>query len=220
MYKRRLTSGEGLNLLKVGEDVVDSLSYNSDGEPSHQTSISIQDLDIKTSSTDRSGLKIKGSDPSFRSDTTPRKDSSSSFINFPELEVKSNSLFKGVVSSVNNNVDFDPSAAVIVIDGSTSDAFDSQTVRIINRPTGTVDLTNDIYDLHLRQQPPITSNLSRVMYSPKTKMLVFSYYDSRENKWVESVQSCEAKSLSLSPIYPRNKFVFKWVSDRSMSKIF
>jgi len=51
--------------------------------------------------------------------------------------------------------------------------------------------------------------------------MAFYYHDSRENRWIKSIQSAESTSLNLTPIPKRGgRFVFRWVEDRYLSNLF
>jgi hypothetical protein len=205
--KARLVDDEGINVLPPGSTIVDHLSEDLGGDDTQASSIPFVDLGIKTSKVNRRGERIPN-------------DSTIDFIRFPDREFRSEP--PNVSSPNDNNINFDPKAKLIIVDGSTDGAAESQSVRIINRPHGTVDVVSDFYNDHLLQQPIVTGNFVRSMMNPKTGKIVFYYRESRENRWIQSIQSTEALSLNLTPIVGGGSrgFVFKWIEDRGMSKIF
>lgn len=205
--KSRHVNKEGIRVLPPGSTSVDSLSFDADGEPAQKTAIPFVDLEIKASTSNLRGEPIPD-------------DSSVEFIRFPIELVES--LPSQISSPNNNNLDFDPQAKLILIDGSTESLLENQSVRIINRPHGTMDLVSDFYNEHLIQQPIVSSNFVRSMLDPKTGKIVFYYRDSRENRWIKSVQRTEPLSLNLTPKVSggHKGFVFRWIEDRNVTKIF
>jgi len=119
----------------------------------------------------------------------------------------------------NNNLDFDPKAGLIIIDGSTPEKLAAQSVKIINRPYNTMSTRSGEYNEHLIQQPIITGNLVRYMTNPITGKTVFYYFDSRECRWIHSIQQITPKTLNIGNVVGNPK-VFTWVTDPVMSKIF
>tara|TARA_B100000131_G_C18099445_1_gene605388 strand:+ start:773 stop:1657 length:885 start_codon:yes stop_codon:yes gene_type:complete len=203
---RRLVGDEGINILKVGEDVVDSLSFDIDGYAAQESAIELQSLDIKTSSYDSSGYKTD-------------EFSSHSFINFPDINNNYDEKIFGSTSS--DSIFFNPKAGYIEIDGRTRDAIDSQEVRVINRTSGSFSTVGSSFNDHLLQAPPVTGNLVKSFYDSRTGIYTSYYYESRECRWIVSKQSVEKKSLSLGGYGPsKNRHVFRWVKSRHMSKLY
>ena len=205
---RRLVGNEGINILKVGEEVVDSISFDSDGYAAQETSIDILSLDVKTSSYDSSGYKTK-------------EFSSHEFITFPKIRrrVDDEKIFGR--SSVNNNALFNPKAGYIDIDGRTRAAIDSQEVRIVNRTSGSHTTVGSAFNDHLLQAPPVTGNLVKSFYDARTSTYTSYYYESRECRWIVSRQSIDRKSMFLGNYgSAKHKHVFRWVKSRHMSKIY
>ena len=54
----RITGSEGISILRFGSEVIDSLSFNSSGDPAQQTSINFDDLSIKSSREDYQGIRL------------------------------------------------------------------------------------------------------------------------------------------------------------------
>ena len=204
---RRMMGSEGISILRVGSEVVDSLSLNLDGYASQETSIDISDLDIKTSKYDSIGYE--------NPDKTSRD-----FIRFSEKDSSNNNdIFSS--TSVNSNIFFNPKAGYIEIDGTTKGAIDSQEVRIVNRASGTMSTVGSAFNDHLLQTPPVTGNLVRSYYDKNRNIMISYYYESRECRWIVSKQSVNLKTIvASSPSDPRSRFVFKWVKSRHMSKIY
>jgi len=203
----RRTGREGVSVLPVGRDIIDSLAYDADGYAAQETSIDVTDLDIIASRTNRLGEKIVDGS------------SSRSFINFIKPEITS--ITEEYRSSPNNdNVSFNPNASVIVIDGSSVENAESQIVKIINRPHGTMSVVSPFYNEHLQSEPIVTGNFVRSMYNPTTGKIVFYYSESRENRWIKSIQKVESLPRLNLTCRMVPTFVFQWIEDRAMSKIF
>ena len=96
----RILGEEGIVVMRYGAEAVDNLGYTSDGEDAQKTSIEVGELDIKSSKTNSRG-------EAFSDGKTSRE-----FINFP---ARSKDLNPDVVSTPNDNINFDPSARVILI---------------------------------------------------------------------------------------------------------
>jgi hypothetical protein len=110
---------------------------------------------------------------------------------------------------------------MIIIDGSTTENFDNQTIRIINRPHGSLDLLSKENIITSSEWQLNSSGLVRTMINPKTGKMVFYYRDSRENRWIQSIQTTEMKKLNLGNRPGAVKgFVFEWVEYRAQTKIF
>jgi hypothetical protein len=203
----RRVGKEGIQVLPADGIPVDSLSIDINGNNAQETVIEIVDLDIKTSKTNRIGERLIGN-------------SAHDFINFVEPEISSSRTEKERSSPNDNNVDFNPNANVIIIDGFEEEDAQNQVVKIINRPHGTMSVVSPFYNEHLQSEPIITGNLVRMMYDPGTGKVVFYYSESRENRWIKSIQKINnAPNLRISDSM-RPGFVFRWIEDRAMSKIF
>jgi len=203
----RLFSEEGIRVLPHGGDVVDNLSYTSSGDNAQETAIPFNDLDIKASTTDHRGIAISGTTVGF--------------IN--KVGGKASPDYNDI-SHVNNNYNFDPKAKVIVIDGTTQAKTDEQVVRIINRPYNTMHPLDkdkdDWYNDHLKQNPTISGNLVRQVYDKSTGYVTFYYYESRDSRWIISKQKVDGDNFSIQTPSVQTPFVFKWINDRSMTKIY
>jgi len=205
--KVRHIGKEGINILPAGSTIADNLSFNASGGLAQASSIPFVDLDVVASTTNRFGEDIP-------------VDTTIDFIRFPiEKPLEPNPI--PPISSPNNNVNFNPKAAYIVIDGSTKAALDNQVVRIINRPHGTIDLLSRINNQNMDEYQLTTSNFVRHMIDPRTGKVTFYYRDSRENRWIKSTQRVEGKGLNLAKAANMpNSLVFRWIEDRSQSKIY
>jgi hypothetical protein len=204
--KVRHTGKEGINILPPGVSPVDHLSLDADGDWAQSTTIPFQDLDVVASTTNDKGEDIPG-------------DTTIDFINFAiEVPLVPN---KPAISSPNNNINFDPTASYIIIDGTTPEAIENQTVRIINRPHGTMDLLSRMHNQNMSEYQITSSNFVRSMIDPKSGKITFYYRDSRENRWIKSTQKVEGKGLNLTPKSSgTSSFVFRWIEDRAQSKIY
>jgi hypothetical protein len=207
LARTRNVSGEGIVILPAGEydNFVDHLSEDTNGQESQRTTIEFLDLMIITSTTNSLGEPLASG--SLSTETTH------DFINIPD---RSGGTEIPDISSVHDS-DFFPNAKVIVIDGSTEALLDSQAVRIINRPHGTIDPSSSFYNDHIIERPLVSGNFVRAMYNPKTGKAVFYYRESRDNRWIKSVQSVQPKCIKAES---KPGFVFKWIESRSMSKIY
>ena len=98
--------------------------------------------------------------------------------------------------------------------------MNSQTVLIINRSYETFNPSSEFYienDSNFRQI--ISGNLVKSVYNSNTGILTSYYYESKESKWIVSNQKIEPKKLNIGNYRVKN-FVYKWVKDPVMSKIF
>jgi len=201
----RHVGGEGIIVMPYGEDAVEALSVNSDGEQTQASSILFEDLDIKASSVDSDGTQIEDGKTSV------------SFVNFPSTISPNDTIS---VSYVNNNAEFDPSAKFIIIDGSTDELTENQVVKIVNRTYSTFGPTSKFYDERLGEKEPIvTGNYVKSFYNEKTGIYVSYYWESLESRWMKSIQRVERVKVKGSN-KASNSFVYRWIQDRSLSQIF
>lgn len=204
---RRFKDTDGISILPPGAEVVDSLAVDQDGNQARETSIPFVDLEMKASDRDVY-KKYDGGKTSL------------AFINFNLEMIMTEMPYQSKSSSPNNNnLDFDPKAGLIIIDGSTPEKLAAQSVKIINRPYNTMSVRSGEYNEHLVQQPIITGNFVRYMTNPKTGKTVFYYFDSRECRWIHSIQQITPKTLNIGNMVG-NPRVFAWITDPVMSKIF
>lgn len=196
--KVALTKKEGVNVRPVGKPIVDSLAVDLDGNLAKTTAIPFEDLDIKTSTSDRIGQEIPDNS------TVP-------FIKFPKFT-------RPGTTDVSNpeDINFDPTAKVIVINGYAG--LDKQQIRIINRPNGTMGPTSKYMDEKFQYNSMISGDFVRYMYNPVTKKLVFYYRESLDGRWIISSQKVDAATFNFTPI--GNPFVFRWIEDRCQTRIF
>jgi hypothetical protein len=203
--RTRLTEQEGINLLPPDSVPVDHLSYDANGNIAQASSIPFQDLDLKGSTTNNRGEDIPG-------DTT---------LDFVNFEIKKFPSQKPPISTPNNNINFDPKAFYIIIDGTTKESQENQVVKIINRPHGTMDSVSPFQFQNIQINQLNTSNYVRHMINPATGQISFYYRDSRDNRWIRSTQKIEGKGLNLTATAgPPNSFVFRWIEHRTQSKIY
>ena len=203
---KRFEQTQGINILPPNSQVVDSIAVTADGTAARETSIEFVDLEMKA--TDRDKYKrFEGGKTSLE------------FINF-RLEILINEIpYQSKVSSTNNNLDFDPKAGLIIIDGSTPEKMSAQSIKIINRPNNTMAPRSDSYNYRTSQESVQSSNLVRYFINPKTGKMVFYYFDSRECRWIQSIQQITPKVLDIGQQVGNPK-VFSWIQDPIMSKIF
>lgn len=201
---------EGIQILPADGVPIFSLGYNEDGYASQQSSIVLEELDIVASRTDYTGMPILGENDGK---------TSKSFINLIKDKARYSYPYKS--SPNNENVFFDPKAKYIEIDGTTSAAMDGQIVKIVNRPYGNFDPVSKGYNEGKKQsENVITGNLVRSIYDPSTGLYVSYYYESKDSRWIVSKQKTDKKILNINFNSEKNRFVFRWVEDRHMTKIF
>lgn len=196
--KTALIKKEGVNVRPVGKPIVDSLAVDLSGKPAKTTSIPFEDLDIKTSTSDRIGQEIPGNS------TVP-------FIKFPKV------LPRGSTEISNpESINFDPTAKLIIINGYAG--LENQQIRIINRPNGTMGPTSKYMEDKFQYNSMISGDFVRYMYNPVTKKIVFYYRESLDGRWIISSQKVDAATFNFTPI--GNPFVFRWIEDRCQTRIF
>jgi hypothetical protein len=201
---------EGIQILPSGSDYLVSLGFDEDGDPTQNSSIILDDLDIVASKTDYIGMPIEGQE-----DGKTTRD----FINFIKDKTKISHPYKTTPN--NNNVYFDPKSKYIEIDGTTTSAMESQIVKIVNRPYGNFDPVSKGYNEAMKQSENVISgNLVRSMYDPATGIYVSFYYESKDSRWIVSKQKTDKKIFVINFNSEKNKFVFRWVEDRHMTRIF
>ena len=193
--------GEGISVLPFGSTSVNNLSFDADGYAAQESSSDFVDLDIKAS--------ITGGE----------NQTSVSFVNFADVDPEGDSFSS---SSVNDNVYFDPTAKLILVDGSTDEAFDNQQVKLINRTYNSFDPTSKLFTERLGQKEPIvTGNYVRSYYNPATKEYVSFYYESVDSRWIISKQ--KLKNTVIKSGYPSNsrgrggRFVYRWIENPGLS---
>lgn len=197
--------GDGIVVMDSSDVSVNNLSMNTSGEATQVSSIEFVDLDIKASRVDSSGVRLDENKTSI------------SFINFPD---KSPGDIEIVMSTPNNNANFDPTARFITIDGSTPQKFEDQVVKIVNRAYSTFGPTSSFYNARLAdQQPVVTGNYVKSFYNPDNGLYVSYYWESLESRWIESIQRVDVSQLSLGSKM-EHKFVYRWIQDRALSQLF
>jgi hypothetical protein len=203
--RTRLINGEGINILPPDVTVVDNLAYDEDGSAAKETTIPFVDLDLKASTRSNIGEDISGN-------------STIDFINLPERTIGEGNP---AISSPNDHSNFNPQASMIIIDGTTDAERDSQVVQIINRPYLSMDPVYGVFAENWEHRQLVTSSLVRAVKNPKTGIITFYYRDSRENRWIKSNQDTTPRTLDISPKKERvMPLVFRWVENRSQTKIF
>ncbi len=208
--KTQHTGYEGIQILPVNTTPVTSLGYTETGSLGQQSAILLEDIDIVGSKTDYTGMPILDE----KNGAT-----SKSFINL--AKDKSRYLIPDKSSPNNNNVFFDPKAKYIEIDGTSAAALESQVVKIVNRQYGNFDPVSKGYNEAKKQsENVITGNLVRSIYDPSTGLYVSFYYESKDSRWIVSKQKTDKKILKINFNSEKNRFVFRWVEDRYMSKLY
>ena len=203
---------EGISVLRAGSSAVSSLSKGLDGEKKQESSATFDKLEMKASTEDSKGVKTRGG-------------TSLSFVNILENVSSENEGSLGKSSTPNNNNNnFDPKAGMIIIDGRTQSDLDSQSVRLVNRPAGSMDNVSKFYNENLQQQQaPATANLVRYIYNPNTGVTAFYYFESKECRWIISKQKVDYKQLNISSTGRARSaagIVFRWIQERSVSTVF
>jgi hypothetical protein len=206
----RHIGSEGISILPFGEDAVDNMSYLVDGENAQETSIEFSSLDISASETSRSGTPNEGG-------------LSVDFIK-KAISPDTDTDFYGKRTTV-NSASFNPKAGVIVIDGTSKEKAEEQVVRIVNRAYNSIDTVSKFYDENWKQQEQvITGNLVRSIYNSQTGIIAFFYWESKESRWLVSKQKVDPKEFRLKHSSGgrrgAGRFVYRWIQERSSSKIF
>jgi hypothetical protein len=201
---------EGITVIPYGSDIVDNMSYDLSGNAAQKTAIEFVDLDIKASMTDSKGVKSVGGGS----------------VSFVKMAIDQGPIpIPYDKRSSTDDASFDPSAGVILIDGSTQEKLDEQVVRVVNRAYNSMDTVSDFYSDNWRQEEQvITGNLVRSIYNPNTGIMASYYWESKECRWLVSKQKIDPKRISLSPKPSgrggSGKFVYRWIQDRAASRIF
>lgn len=210
MSKFRLVGEEGVQILPYGEDAVDNLSFDEDGNETQKTAIEFEDLEMVASTQTRQGLQLSG--------TILKTETTLDFVKIPDKIIPNYIRSRTSVHSAN----FDPQAHVIEIDGSTDEKMRTQVVKILNRPFDTMETKFNPISERIYQRADSTSSFVRAMYNPENGIACFYYFDSQKNRWIISKQSISPKKLSLfSKVSTRNRLVFKWIDgdQRTFSQI-
>lgn len=202
--RTRRVDEEGLNILPPCDPVVDSLSKDIYGNPTQETSIPFQDLEMVASETNSIGEKLQ-------------QGTSLPFINKPSIKLGFDTTHHNKISSVLDGY-FDPSAGVILIDGSTPENLANQVVKIINRPYNSMDTLSKQYNQMYYRSDLVTANYVRTHTNLETGKSVAYYFDSRECRWIMSTQLSEQKRKTLD--WGENNFSFQWITEPSMTKLF
>ena len=198
----RRVSADGVVVMLSGSEVEESLSVNLLGEASQSASVPFSELDMRGSTQNSDGSPITGGGTSLP------------FVNFAKT---SHIDDRFSTSSVNGNHLFDPTSKVLVIDGSTEELLENQVVKMVNRTYNTFEPVTKFYTERLAQSEPIiTGNLIKGFFNPKTNEYISYYWESLESRWLISKQKIEPKKRGKYPP-SRNKFVFRWIDDRSGS---
>lgn len=124
-------------------------------------------------------------------------------------------------SSPNNqNVYFNPRSMYIVINGTTIDGYEDQSVLLINRTYGdTMDVTK--YQggrLLFESNPYISGGYVKSFYAVKDGkgIMVSYYYNHNEMKWIKNIQNYDPSDVP--EVGGRNQYgpplVFKWIWNR------
>jgi len=196
---------EGIVVIPYDSDIVDSLSFDSGGNDAQETAVELSELEIKASRTDAGGELLD-----------PQKTS----VSFVNLAATNAANADTILSTPNNNVQFDPDAKFITMDGSTDANFENQVVKIVNRSYNTFGPTSKFYNESLGEKEPIiTGNYLRSFYNPSTGIYVSYYWESLESRWLSSVQRIDLDTLNISARM-EHPFVYRWIQDRSLSQLF
>lgn len=196
----------GVSVLPAGKDYVTSLAVNADGDDVQKTSKDIHDLDITASRTSDIGEK------------NAQGLTSKAFIYHPERRINFGDHTN--ISSPNDlNDNFNPEAKLIIINSQTQEDIDDQAVRIIMRPFDSIPVRSETYKEHIRTESLMTGSLILPIFNPDTGVGVFYYAEPREGRWVKSIVKTDPKELNLSSSLKTVNFAFRWITDRTQSKI-
>jgi len=195
----------GVIIYEIGEEVTESFGYDYLGNDAQSITKVRDSVDFVSSTVANDGSKIPDG-------------SSKDFVNFAK---KSLSNTSPSVSSVNNNVNFNPEAKVIMIDGTTQANLDSQSVMIINRAYDTFSKQSQFYlENENKYRSIISGNLVKYVYNNQTGEITFYYYESVESRWIISKQKTDPKSFNYGGFHSeRSRYVFRWINDPVMTKL-
>lgn len=195
----------GVVVMTQSSESANSMAYNSDGNPAKESSIDFNDLEIVATR----GVKFS----QFSGGKTDID-----FINFSIPKEEIDGAFK--TSVVNSNINFDPKSKVIIINATNEEEISNQSVLIINRPYDNFSPSSKYYvENESIFEQIISGNLVKSVYNASTGSITSYYYESKESRWIISNQKIEPKSLNLSGGRVKN-FVYKWIQDPVMSKIY
>lgn len=201
---------EGINIYPPGSEAVTSLGFDENGDPAQESSMVLEELDIMGSRQNYLGIST---------DDYGNGKTSKDFINLTINQAPT--IVVNTSSPNDQNVFFDPKASFIEIDGTTQEKFDNQIVKIINRPMNTFDAVSRSYaESKAGSNAAITGNLVRSIYDPSTGLYVSYYYESKDCRWIVSTQKVDKKQLIINFNQDKSRFVFRWVEDRHMSKLY
>jgi hypothetical protein len=128
--QNRIDSGEGISVILSGQEIIDSIEVNADGEETKKTAVPFV------------GLEIKSTEKTKEGESYPEGETSVPFVNFA-LELR-NSFFETQKNESNvSDIDFDPKSNYILIDGTSQSAQSAQQIKIINRPQSTLAPVHD-----------------------------------------------------------------------------
>ena len=195
----------GIIANEIGKTVKYSFGYDYLGAESGSITLNRDSVDFVTSETSAYGDKIDG-------------DSSKDFINFAKKNLRAD---KDLISTPNNNVNFNPRAKVINIDGRTQEKMAEQSVMLINRPYDSFTYEASYYtENETKYRSLITGNLVRYIYDNATGETTFYYYDSLDSRWIISKQKTSPKGFNFGNYtLGRAKHVYKWINDPVMTKL-
>ena len=78
--------------------------------------------------------------------------------------------------------------------------------------------------IYSKKNAPVTGNLVRYIYNPRTGYIKFYYFESKESRWIISKQKFNPKQISIDIPTPRGRtggyVVVRWIQDRTMSRLF
>ena len=190
---------------EFGETITESFAFDADGLATASITKVRDSIDFVASTTNSIGGDIPNG-------------SSKSFVNFAKLNITSNNE---KVSTPNNNVNFNPRAKIINIDGRTSEKMAEQSVMLINRPYDSFTYEASYYiENETKYRSLITGNLVRYIYDNRTGETTFYYYDSLDSRWIISKQKTTSKTYNFGNYTSaRNKHVYKWINDPVMTKL-
>lgn len=200
---------DGVVVSPYGGDAVNSLSVLFDGSPAQESSIKFSDLEVKASTHSRSGGKIPN-------DST---------VSFVRRSISNDIVQNDRINSSVNDINFNPKANVIEIDGRTEERKNSQVVRVVNRSYNSIEPASNFYDENWkRNEQVITGNLVRTVYNRDTGVIVFYYWDSKESRWLISRQNIGSSGPYDISGYAKqgrgNRFVYRWIQERAFTRIF
>jgi len=204
IQEQRFRYNKGIVVLDTDGAFSSSFAFDEDGNPVKKTDLNRYEMELKPSISTRIGEPLNGI---------------STTLFFIKKQLSNIYNENHTIVTTNKSVNFNPNAKVIYINSETQQDIAEQIIPIINRPLAPMtDLKTK--NNGIIRQTSITSNFVMQRINPQTGKMCSYYYDRLDNKWIMSTTIVEPQGMDLGPtISPPQSFVYKWVKNRTMTKI-